>query len=244
MSSQTAKSEEIWSLIKETQQNIKELSASRKEADQRAEERRKEAEKSWEKAKREMQELRASQKDTDRQIKETSREIKEAKALFTTQWGRLMESLVEGDLLKLLQGEGIDVKRLTTRERGQMSYVDEKGQKQEEYCEIDIIAKNGNEVVVVEVKTTLEVRDVKKFLAVLDKFNQMLPEYKGLKLYGAVAYLRAEQSSGKYAEKQGLFVIRATGGSASIVNQKDFKTQILFIKFQSQKAGFEDLNRL
>ena len=42
-------------------------------------------------------------------------------------------------------------------------------------------------------------------------------------IYGAVAYLRAEEEANKYAERQGLFVIRATGDSASIINKKDFK---------------------
>jgi len=40
---------------------------------------------------------------------------------------------------------------------------------------------------------------------------------------GAVAYLRAEQASGQYAQNQGLFVIRATGNSAVIVNSAGFE---------------------
>ena len=39
----------------------------------------------------------------------------------------------------------------------------------------------------------------------------------------AVAYLRAEESANKYAERQGLFVIRATRDNANIINKKDFK---------------------
>jgi hypothetical protein len=39
-------------------------------------------------------ELAEAQKATDLQIKETSREIAELKSLFTSQWGKLMESLV------------------------------------------------------------------------------------------------------------------------------------------------------
>ena len=99
-------SDEIWSLIKETQENLKELSASQKE-------------------------LSASQKDTDRQIKETSKEVKKAQKLFNTLWGRLVESLVEGDLVKHLQEHGIEVQRTSTNEKGLMSYIDEQGNKQE-----------------------------------------------------------------------------------------------------------------
>ena len=42
-----------------------------------------------------MEKIRKRQKQTDR--------------LFTSQWGKLMESLVEGDLVPLLQARGISV---------------------------------------------------------------------------------------------------------------------------------------
>ena len=35
--------------------------------------------------------------------------------------------------------------------------------------------------------------------------------------------LKADESSDKYAERQGLFVIRATDSSASITNREDFR---------------------
>ena len=73
MKSTTTAVQEIWNLIKETNQQIKKLSS-------------------------ETDKLRASQKDTDQQVKEASRGLKKAKELFETQWGRLMESLVEGGL--------------------------------------------------------------------------------------------------------------------------------------------------
>lgn len=168
-------------------------------------------------------------KETDKQIKETSREIKKAQNLFTTQWGRLMESLVEGDLVKLLNKRGIRIQRTSTNEKGMMSYIDEKGNKRREHCEIDIVAKNGREIVVVEVKTTLRMKDVNRFLDVLKRFTQLLPEYKGNQLYGAVAYLRSQDSAETYAEEKGLFVIKATGSSSSIINKKDFKPKFFHI---------------
>ena len=74
-----------------------------------------------------------------------------------------------------------------------------------------------------EVKTTLKVQHIKYFLEDLKKFTVRLPDFKGKTVYGAVAYLRAEEEAARYAERQGLFVIKATGSSASIVNKKDFK---------------------
>ena len=212
MGNQSSELNEIWSLIKETrkdiketQKNIKDLSISQKETDRQ---------------------MKATFIDLSASQKEMSKEIQRAQNLFTTQWGRLMESLVEGDLVRLLQERGVKIERTSTNEKGLMSYIDEAGIKQQERCEIDIVAKNGQEIVVVEVKTTLTVKDARKFLDVLKRFPRLFPEYRDKKIYGAVAYLRTQDSSDIYSEKQGLFIIKATGSSASITNQEGFKPKL------------------
>ena len=88
--------------------------------------------------------------------------------------------------------------------------------------EFDIVAINGAEVVVVEVKTTLRVPDVDRFIGRLHEFPELMPEYAERRIYGAVAYLKAYQESAVRAERLGLFVIRATGSSASITNREGF----------------------
>ena len=87
--------------------------------------------------------------------------------------------------------------------------------------EFDIVAINGAEVVV-EVKTTLRVPDVDRFVGRLNEFPELMPEYASRRIYGAVAYLKAYQESDVRAERLGLFVIRATGSSASITNREEF----------------------
>lgn len=159
-------------------------------------------------------ELRESQRETDRQMKETDRRLRKAENLFTTQWGRLMESLVEGDLVALLQDRGIAVEG-TARETAK--------RRNGEHFEIDILAVNGTEVVAVEVKTTLRSEAVTHFAGKLSRFLEWWPEFSGRRIYGAVAYLRGSGEVTAYAERQGLFVIRATGNSASIVNGADFE---------------------
>ena len=89
--------------------------------------------------------------------------------------------------------------------------------------EIDILAINGDEVVVVEVKTTLKVHHVDHLLDVLRDFPDLMSAYADKRIYGAVAYLKADESSATYAERQGLYVIRATGSSASITNPPEFR---------------------
>ena len=166
-----------------------------------------------------------SQKETDRrlqetdrlltrQAQETDRRMRKLDDLFNGQWGKLMEALVEGDLVSLLNRRGIRVEHTMTnlkKDHGEPRW------------EIDILAVNGDEVVVVEVKTTLKVRHVDHLLALLQDFPELLREYRDREAYGAVAYLKADESSAAYAERKGLYVIRATGSSASIVNREDFR---------------------
>lgn len=152
-------------------------------------------------------------KETNAMFKETDKRIKAAYDLFEGQWGKLMESLVEGDLVQLLRARGIDIHQTTERIRGSRNGHN---------FEFDIIAHNGNEIVVVEVKTTLRVNYVKQFLQKLEQVKTFLPVYKNFHVYGAIAYLKAEENSDRFAEKERLFVIRATRNSASIVNTEDF----------------------
>jgi Holliday junction resolvase len=156
-------------------------------------------------------------KETDKQMRETDKKLRQLESLFVGHWGKLVESLVRGDLVNLLQKKGIKVERTSQRES---AFYDGRE------FEFDIIAKNGTEIVVVEVKTTLKVNAVKKFIEELRVFKNAMPEYANKKLYGAVAYLNVEEEAEKYAEKKGFIVIRATGSSASIINKDAFKPVI------------------
>ncbi|MDX2250366.1 MAG: hypothetical protein SF052_26520 [Bacteroidia bacterium] len=151
------------------------------------------------------------------QSKETDKRIKSALNLFEGQWGKLMESLVEGDMVQLLKKRGISINRTSQRIRGNY-----RGHN----YEFDIIAHNGEEIVVVEVKTTLRVKHVQDFLDKLSQIRTWIPSYAEDKVYGAIAYLRAEENSDVFAEKEKLFVIRATGNSAAIVNPPEFEPRV------------------
>ena len=91
------------------------------------------------------------------------------------------------------------------------------------HWEIDLVAVNASETVLVEVKTTLKVKHVDHFLKTLRNCHAVMPEVAGKRVYGAVAYLKADQASAGYAEARGLYVIRAAGSSASITNADTFR---------------------
>ena len=204
--------------LEEFRQSLAELRARDRELEARKD-------RDHERAMRELAEIREQQKETDRivketalQMKETDRRLKRAESLFNTQWGKLMESLVEGDIVALLKDRGIEVRhtqegRLRSRRNGK-------------HFEVDILAENGREVVVVEVKTTLKPEHVRRFVSRLPEFAEWFPAYRDKRVLGGVAYLRCDKSLPAHAERQGLFVIRATGNSASIVNAPDFVPRI------------------
>ncbi len=203
---ESATPEEIWNILRD-------VSVKQKEFDQRMEEGKKEAD-------RQTEEIKKLFRETDRQMKETDRRLKKLDSLFNSQWGKLMESLVEGDLVSLLRQQGIAV---------QSTYPRVSGRRNGEHYEYDILAANGEEVVVVvEVKTTLQAKDVTHFLKKLDNFTGWVTGFKGMKVLGAVAFLKADATVAVYAERQGLYVIRATGSSASIINQADFKPRVFY----------------
>ena len=92
--------DDVWKMFQETREQVQETSEQMKETDRRMSE-----------TDRRMLETDRQMKDTDLRMKETDRRMKKLQDLFTTQWGKLIESLVEGDLTKLLNERGIQVQR-------------------------------------------------------------------------------------------------------------------------------------
>ncbi len=158
--------------------------------------------------------LSEESRKTQESLRKTDKQIRKTDRTFNDQWGKLMESLVEGDLVKLLQRRGVNVTQVYAR-RHRLGDARQR--------EVDILAWNGTDVVAVEVKSTLLVKHVRRFEETMWEVPTLLPLKGVLRYYGAVAYLRAEQKSEIYARHRGFFVIRATGSSASITNEDDFR---------------------
>jgi hypothetical protein len=181
--------------------------------------------------KRRHEEVAKRQEEFAKQQEENDRRFKDLRELFTGQWGKLVEALVEPSVLRLFQERGIQVidtaQRLKTKRNG-------------EQMEIDILATNEasclrrsqkDSAIVIEVKTTLKVEDVNYFIVEkLKRFTEFFPKYKGMKLYGAVAGIRIEEEADKYADAsqyaqdRGLFVLTLSGeGMVVILNDEKFK---------------------
>ena len=163
-------------------------------------------------SKKDFAELRAIQKKTDLVIQKVG-------GRFNQRWGALVEALMKGKLVKIFKEQNIDITRTYTRSTVEWKQANGEVKKRE----FDIVVANGTEVVVVEVKTTLEIKDVDYFLENLKDFKKYFPKYETETIYGAMAYLNVEKKADELAEEKGLFIIRATGDSARLVNQANFK---------------------
>ena len=180
---------------------IKEVWQMWKETDKRMEKMWKEIKESW--------------KETDKRFKETDEKINKVLGLFTSQWGKLVEALVEPGSVKLFNERGIKVNRSARR----IKVKDEDGN---ELMEVDVLLENDNEAVVIEVKTQVKVEDVKEFLEKLNNFKKLFPKYKNTKVYGAIAGIDFEEGADRFAYKNGLFVLKFKEGIVKIANDQKF----------------------
>lgn len=178
-----------------------------------------ESNKKWEKERKEREIAREKErKEIDKRFEETRNNVNKMTGIFTSQWGKLMEAIVEPACLKLFKERNIDVTH-TYRN------IDiEKGDLQTEF---DIILANGSEVVIVEVKTDMKIEEVNYFIEKMSRIKEYFPHYEDKNVYGAVAGIRYSENSDKYAYRKGLFVIKNSGeGMLTIANNKQFKPKV------------------
>ena len=166
-------------------------------------------------------------KDTDRRMKETDREIKETRrtvervnesvAALTGKWGKFVEGLIVPAVERLFKERGIEVDKVSQRVRAR---------KNGRNLEVDIMAINGETVVLIEVKSTLKVADVEEHLQRLTEFKLFFPEYQERRVYGAVAGIVMDEGADRYAYRNGLFVIGEKGETVKILNDEKFRPKV------------------
>ncbi|OQX26366.1 MAG: hypothetical protein BWK80_10845 [Desulfobacteraceae bacterium IS3] len=204
--------------FKETAERFKETDRQFKETDARlaklfaeAAERSKETDRQFKEAAKEAAER---SKETDRQLKETGRKIDS----LGGKWGEFVEGFVAPAAERLFKERGIEINEVYQRARKR---------KNGKGIEIDILAVNGEYAVLIEVKSTLGVDDVKEHIGRLGKFREFFPQYAERKIVGAVAGIVIDEGADRFAYKNGLFVIAQSGESVKIMNDPDFKPKVL-----------------
>ena len=259
----TATAEEVWATIdalgksqQRTEEALRESQrrgeeARRKgeqalrESHRRAEEARREGEKAlreshlqtqkeMQQTQKEVQQTQKEVQQTQKEVRELNQSLKEGGGNFNNKWGHFLENLLEDDLVKLLNQQNIKVEEVYPR-----LVVKKSGVVTGEY---DIVAVNGEEVVVFEVKTTLEKDHVGHFLKKLAAFKSRVSVYKDKTIYGGIAYMSLKnpekdkskdfpqyENAFEMAQENGLFLIQSPGGAkdvSKIVNKEGVKPKV------------------
>ena len=163
----------------------------------------------------EIRKLQESQAKTDKQIRKLFKHFKN----YEDNWGKLIEAMFEPATIRVFNERGVMINSVAKNVI--VKTKSDEGEKQE--MEIDIFLRNTDTIILVEVKTTLRVDQVKEHIdRRLNRFKQFFPEYKDKKLYGAVAYINVSESADKYAYKHGLFVLTLKGENIEIKNDEKF----------------------
>ena len=173
-------------------------------------------------------EVAEAQKETDRKFQETDRLLRERsqetdrkiKAVTTAvgdlgnRLGEFVEGLVRPAVVQLFRERGIEVYEV---------HPDVEVNRHDEGLQIDLLVVNDTEAVLVEVKSKLSQADVDEHLERLGKFKRLMPRYAGVRALGAVAAMVVPDEVGRYAYRQGLFVLAQSGESVVILNDKKFQ---------------------
>ncbi|MFM8306962.1 MAG: DUF3782 domain-containing protein [Microcystis aeruginosa] len=201
----TTTADDVWRLLAELVEAQKETERCFQETERRFQE----TERRFQETERILKEQSLK---TDRQITRLSQEI----GNLGGKWGRFVENMVAPACETLFLNRDIPVHQVSQRVRKRLDG---------KTLEIDVLVTNENHVLVVEVKSSLSVDDVKELIKNLTEFRQFFPEYNHKQLYGAVAGIEIEEGADKYAYRQGLFVLAQKGENVAILNDTEFQPQ-------------------
>ncbi|MEO5348279.1 MAG: hypothetical protein H7836_01325 [Magnetococcus sp. YQC-3] len=162
----------------------------------------------------------AQLRETDVQMRETDLKVKQVSAQLGRlggRWGEFVEGLIAPACIGMFQERGIQVDEIYPRVKKVVA-----GQT----MEIDLLVANTVDAVLVEVKSQLQVEDVRAHLERLARFKSFFPRYANCRVYGAVAGIVVESHADQFAMKQGLFVIEQSGETVRLANDRAFQPKV------------------
>ena len=163
------------------------------------------------------------QEETDRIVQESAEAVKEsAKQLKATQKelgrfgnriGEIVENMVRSNIAEKFRVYGYDVADEKCREK------EFKNKNLGIDGEIDLFLENGDIAILIEAKTTLETKDVRRHIRRMEEFR-LYTDARGVDkrhFIGAVAGAVVEKEAKELAMEKGLFVITQSGEFFEIV---------------------------
>jgi hypothetical protein len=159
----------------------------------------------WEAIEKGFMELQKLHKETEKAIKDTQRNI----GGLNNTVGSLVEHIMTPNLPRKFKQFGFTFDRITT-----VKWADGKGNI---YTEIDGLLENGDQAMVVEVKTTLRREDIDDHLVRMEKVRKYADDHGDKrKFLGAMAAMITNKDTKEYALSKGFFVIEPSGEDVKI----------------------------
>jgi hypothetical protein len=171
------------------------------------------------------QETDRQMKETERQMKEMNRELKEQIAAtgrqmketdkrvgeLTNRFGDMVEHMVVPNLLAKFKAMGFtfEIAHKNTEIKDEKNRI---------FLEVDVLLENGDKVMVVEIKATPGIGDVKDHIKRMEALRRYADSRQDPRKYlGAIAGVVTSESVKNYALKEGLFVIIPSGDTFNII---------------------------
>jgi len=212
MSEQPLTYESVLALIRES---VWESERRMKEADRRSEESRAAFDQHMEKIdKKFAQEREEAAREWEKRNAELNRQMKETDKKISalgSRIGEIIECMVEGGIVDKFQALDYEIMQCGRNVKfWHPKTADIRG-------EIDLFLENGDTAILVEVKTTLEIADVRQHMERLEKFR-LCADAKGDKrrFVGAVAGAVVEEKVKKFIYENGMYVIVQSGEAFEI----------------------------
>jgi hypothetical protein len=206
--------EHIWALFMENRQQLAETRAQMAENAKQAAERAAEAD-------RRLAENAKQMAETDKRLDNLAKQV----GKITDTLGNFAEHQVRPKVLQLFKEQGIYLDEI---------YPNIVVKKDDVFImEIDILLVNTIYSVAVEVKNTLQQKDVEEHIRRLGKLQDFSHRLlKGTTLYGAVAGMIVAQEVVDFAIANGLYVIVPSGENVEIANKASFEPRKWEVKGQ------------
>jgi hypothetical protein len=155
--------------------------------------------------------LQKSQDETWKVLRETQQAVKETQKNIgglNNTLGSLVERIMTPALHRKFKPLGFTFDKITTVKFAADGYI---------YAEIDGLLENGVQAMAVEVKTTLDIKDINDHLKRMERIRKYADEHGDKREFlGAIAAMIVKPKPKDYALKNGLFVIEPAGEDVKV----------------------------
>jgi hypothetical protein len=199
--------EKAWALMMKLEEQQEETRRRMKKTDQQI----KRTDRQIKRTDRQIEATNRQMKETDRQMRENDRRLNRRFGEFTNRLGEVVEYMVVPRLLEKFR----NLRFIFTRVHQRTRIADRENNI---FTEIDVSLESDDCVMIVEVKTTLAIKDVDEHIARMAKLRKHADLHNDHRKYlGAVAGAVTGDSVRNYALKHGFFVIVPSGDTFDII---------------------------